>query len=51
MRHFRPRYLFNNQLLVSYIPGNPPLPLMASSWRIIFFEPPPFIIFIIFCIC
>jgi hypothetical protein len=27
------------------------LPFMASSWRIIFFDPPPFIIFIIFCIC
>jgi hypothetical protein len=32
-----------------YIPGNPPLPFMASIWRIIFFIPPPFIIRIIFC--
>jgi hypothetical protein len=34
----------------THIPGNPPLPFMASSWRIIFFQPPPFIILIIFCI-
>ncbi len=34
-----------------YIPGKPPLPRMASIWRIIFFAPPPFIIFIICCIC
>ena len=35
----------------TYIPGKPPRPFMASIWRIIFFAPPPFIIFIIFCIC
>jgi len=36
-----------------HIPGKPPLPFIASIWRIIFFmpEPPPFIIFIICCIC
>jgi hypothetical protein len=41
------------EVAVAYIPGNPPFPLLciASIWRIIFFEPPPFIIRIIFCIC
>ena len=34
-----------------HIPENPPLPFIASIWRIIFFAPPPFIILIIFCIC
>ena len=34
-----------------YMPGKPPLPRMASNWRIIFLPPPPFIIFIICCIC
>ncbi len=34
-----------------YIPGNPPLPLMASIWRMSFFWFPPRIILIIFCIC
>jgi hypothetical protein len=37
--------------LGDHIPGKPPRPFMASIWRIIFFAPPPFIIFIIFCIC
>jgi len=37
----------------THIPGNPPLPRLciSSIWRIIFFDPPPFISFIIFCIC
>lgn len=34
-----------------HMPGNPPFPFIASNLRIIFFPPPPFIIFIIFCIC
>jgi hypothetical protein len=38
---------------LGHIPGNPPLPRLciSSIWRIIFLEPPPFIIRIIFCIC
>jgi hypothetical protein len=35
----------------NHIPGKPPLPFIASIWRMSFFPPPPFIIFIIFCIC
>jgi hypothetical protein len=31
---------------LTHIPGKPPLPFMASSWRIIFFDPPPFIVLI-----
>jgi len=31
--------------------GNPPLPFMASIWRMSFFWFPPLIIFIIFCSC
>ena len=40
--------------ILPHIPGKPPpLPrrCISSIWRIIFFDPPPFIIFIIFCIC
>jgi len=34
------------------IRGKPPLPRLciSSIWRIIFFDPPPFMAFIIFCI-
>ena len=35
----------------AHIPGKPPLPFIASIWRIIFFAPPPLNIFIICCIC
>ena len=41
---------FSARLRANHIPGNPPLPFIASIWRIIFFPPPPRIIFIIFCI-
>ena len=32
----------------AYIPGSPPLPFIASIWRIIFRAPPPLNIFIIY---
>ena len=32
------------------MPGNPPVPFIASTWRMSFFWFPPFIIRIIFCI-
>jgi len=35
----------------THIPGNPPLPFIASIWRTSYFWFPPLTIFITFCIC
>src|SRR5438874_1712039 len=50
---FEPDSADRQPLLVQqshYIPGNPPLSFIISIWRMNFFAPPPFIIFIICCI-